>query len=468
MKKILTALLAASLLLSLGCAGNEAETPNTPDTTVSADTTEAPVTDVPEVKFEMREDQVYAADLLETADTLSLAFIGGSITSGTVTYPEKLPWWPTCGNQWTNSVISYFVTKYRNVKTIKAENIALPGTNSQYGATRLSEQLKDFNPDILFIEYSMNDMGLNEQEMSLFCEHMIRQCMSLDKIPSIVFVHTVNPHEETSSSYPSWLANVATKDALAEHYGLMTLNVYDTIRAEYDASGTELTFWEFIGPNGAGYFPYGEGTTIHDVHPTGAGQNKISETVITGYETDPEGFFNRPKFVEEPYTKDSAEYLNTYFTMTPCTDESITFEGDWTHYTQDNQFTTDDANIAFFPHSYDSHYKFPCCAEGIMQTVAADSSFTFTTSAKSIAVVTVTSQYASSKATVYPVNEDGSLGEAIDNIVDRGGSTGMNQLSSFANLINDGKEHTYKIVVDDPTETNYVFRLGYIIEQFDK
>ena len=465
MKRVLTAILAASLLLTLGCAGNEA---GTSDTTLPTDTTEAPVIDVPEEKFEMREDQVYAADLLETADTLSIAILGGSITSGTVTYPEKLPWWPTCGNQWSNSVISYFVTKYRNIKTIKAENIALPGTQSLYGATRFATQLEGFNPDIVLLEYSMNDMGMGETESTLFYEHIIRQCMDYDKIPSIVFVHTANPHEETSSSMGQWKDQVARKDALAEYYGLKTVNVYDTILAEYEASGTELSVWEYIGPNGANYFPYLENTTIHDVHPTSAGQKVISDTVLNGYESDPEGFFNRPKFVEEPYTKDSAEYLNTYFTMTPCTDDSITFEGDWTLYTEENQFVTEDANIAFFPHAYDSHYKFPCCAEGITQTVAPDSSFTFTTSAKSIALVMVSSQYASSGSTVYEVNEDGSLGQEFGKIYNPSSSTGMNQISNFVDLPDDGKEHTIKVVVDNPTDTNYVYRFGYIIEQFNK
>ncbi len=462
MKKILCFLLLAALLLPIGCSESSADPI---DTTNAADTTEAPETNVPEVKFEMREDQVYAADLLETSETLSLAFIGGSITSGTVTYPEKLPWWPTCSNAWSNAVISHFVTKYRNVKTIKAENIALPGTSSQYGAARFSEQLAEFAPDILFIEYSMNDMG---QEPTLFCEHIIRQCMSYDKIPSIVFVHTANPHGEDSPSFANWTEQVEQKDALAEYYGLKTVNVYNTLLAEYEVSGTELSMWEFIGPNGAGYFPYNEGTTIHDVHPTGLGQKAISDTVLKGFEEDFEGCFNRPKFVDQPYTKDSEEYLNTYFTMTPCTDESISYEGEWTLYTEENQFETEDTNLAFFPHAYDSHYRFPCCAEGITQTVSPNSSFTFTSSAKSVALVMVSSQYASSGSTVYPVNEDGSLGEALGKIYNPASSTGMNQISEFLDLLDDGKEHTYKVVVDDPTDTNYAFRFGYIVEQFDK
>ena len=463
MKRTLSFLLLTTFLFSLGCSGDSQPNDTTPEVTTVSDTTEAPETEVPEVKFEMREDQVYAADLFDTADTLTFAFLGGSITNGNVIYPEVLPWWPTSSNAWTNSILSYFVSKYRGEKLIKAVNIGLPGTTSDYGAARFADQVAVYEPDVVFIEYAVNDVNMpisiEAENIALFYEHIVRQCLELDKIPSIVFVHTARPEEKTSATFERWLNGVTKKDELAAHYGITTLNMYDCMKAEYEASGSELTFLEYLGKDGARYFSLNEEGTAYDVHPTANGYKLISDTIIAAFENDFTSIFNKPTF--SPILHTSYEnYLNMDYKMTPCTDERISYEGEWEFYSDENRFETEDENV----HFGDTMYEFPYFTDGIKQALnTTDSSFTFTSDAAAFTVSYVNS-LAGSFVTAYLVNEDGTNGEELGRINTHSIYSGMDNLGSFVALPNDGKEHTVRVVVDTPTDTNYVFRFGYLIE----
>lgn len=464
MKRILSFLLLSSLLLSFGCSGeSQPQDTTAPDDTTVIDTTViTPETTEPEVKFEKREDQVYAADLFETADTLTFAFLGGSITNGNVIYPDALPWWPTSSNAWTNNILSYFVPKYRGVKLIKAVNIGLPGTTSDFAAARFADQVAAHEPDVVFIEYAVNDVNMpvniEEENIALFYEHIVRQCLEFDKIPSIVFVHTARP-EETGGPYDRWVNGVAKKDALAAHYGLTTLNIYDCIKEEYQASGSELIFLEYLGKAGAGYFALNEEGTAYDVHPTANGYKLISDTIIAAFENDFSSIFNKPTF--SPILHTSYEkYLGMDYKMTPCTDERISYEGEWELYSDENRFTTEDTDV----HFSSTMYEFPYFIDGIKQALnTSDSSFTFTSDAAAFTVSYVNS-LAGSFVTAYLVNEDGTNGEELGRINTHSIYSGMDNLGSFVALPNDGKEHTIRVVVDAPTDTNYVFRFGYLIE----
>ena len=463
MKRILSFLLISSILLSFGCSGETQPKDTTaPDTTI-AETTSAPETTEPDIQFEMREDQVYAADLWDTSETLTFAFLGGSITNGNVIYPEVLPWWPTSSNTWTNNILSYFAPKYRGVKSIKAVNIGLPGTTSDFGPARFADQAAVYEPDVVFIEYTVNDVNMpvdvSSENIALFYEHIIRQCLELDKIPSIVFVHTALPEERTGEKYERWLNNVTKKDELAAHYGITTINIYDRIENEHKTSGTELSFLDYLGKAGADYFSLNEEGTAYDVHPTSNGYNVISTAIIETLENDFSAIFNKPQFAPIIHT-DYTNYLGMDYKLTPCTSDRISYDGEWEFYSDENRFTTEDENV----HFSSTMYEFPYFIDGIAQALnTSDSSFTFTSDAAGFTLSYVTS-LAGSYATAYLVNEDGTNGQELGRINTHSIYSGMDNLGSFVTLPNDGKEHTIRVVVDTPTDINYVLRFGYLIE----
>ncbi|MBQ2826142.1 MAG: SGNH/GDSL hydrolase family protein [Clostridia bacterium] len=465
MKNIISVLLLLSVFLCAGCAGNTQGGGDTSGSDTTAPVTDNPVTDIPEEKFEMREDQVYAADLIAESDSLTIAFMGGSLTNGDITYHKLMPNWPICGNAWVNDIISYFVTDGKGgkqVKKVSAINAGQPGTNSDYAAARFIDQVASAEPDILFLEYTANDSGWREDVASLYYEYIIRQCLTLDKIPVIMIVHAVIPTEEGLAAYDSYMRSIAAKDAIAEHYGIKTINAYDYLKNEYAANDMGLSFYDWMGVKGTGY--YNEVYPgYYDVHPNSSGYMVTARAVREALESDYEGCMSRPKF-RDVYNKDNKDIAESDMVLVPHSDERIVYEGEWTEYNSENLFVSSDPHIAVGDH----HMKYPYFEDGITQVVnPVGASFTFKTSAASVAVAYMSSTY-NSDLTFYLVNEDGSNGKELGKIStyfdSSGMGMGMSRITHFLNVADDGEEHTVRVVVEDTNETHNIFRFGYIAE----
>lgn len=487
MKKIFALLFALTFAFLTACgdggavSSSDITSDNTADTTVS-DITEAPETDAPEGKFEMREDQVYAADLIDETETVSLVFIGGSLTSAGIDKNPIFEGWPLCGKKWINDIITSFVTDEKGYKikdkNAKAINIGVSGTTSDYAAVRFMEQVanvEDFEPDIIFLEFSCNDSGWGANNASLYYEYIIRRCLEFDKIPIIVIIHAPVPVVEGDAEYDRYMAGIAEKDALAAYYGIKTVNVYDYLLRQYESENSPLSFSDYIGhgEGAKGYFYKVEdqsGVSKYDVHPTNSGYALYSAAYFEALESDREGTFAKIRFADV-YNKDNAAFVDSIITYTTVEDDRISYDGEWTVYKGENIFESDDENIDM-PSGYyqkgEEYYEFYAFPDGIAQTLnSPGASFSFTTSASAVAFPYV-SALGGSAATAYLVNEDGSNGEVLGTVTCHSIYDEMNYLTGWVNLPDDGKEHTVRFVVDDPTETNYVFRFGYLVERFDK
>lgn len=481
-KRFLALIFCLTFVFLAGCnsgdpTGDWVTTANTEETPVD----DTPETDVPTDKLVMREDQVYAADLIDEADTISLAFIGGSLTAAGIEYNAIIPDWPLCGNRWVNNIITYFVTDENGYKikdkSVKAINVGLPGTTSDYGAVRFMNdiiEVENFAPDIIFLEFSGNDRNWGANGASLYYEYIIRRCLELDKIPIIVIIHAPIPITEADAGFERYMAGIAEKDALAAHYGIKTVNVYDYLVRQYENSGSTLSFSDYIGQGeGAmGYYYEAESASgeRYDVHPGGTGYVLFSDAFFEALEADREGTFAKIKFADV-YNKDQAAFVDSKIIYTAVEDERISYEGEWTVYKGDNVFETDDQNINMSSGLYqtgEEYYDFRSFPDGIVQTLnSPGASFSFTTSASAVAFPYI-SALGGSAATAYLVNEDGSNGEVLGSVTCQSIYDEMNYLTYWVNLPDDGKEHTVRFVVDEPTETNYVFRFGYLVERFDK
>ena len=471
MKTIIAVFLLLSLCLSVGCSSNTAVGDGTTDadttvadTTVSDETTDV-VTDLPENKFEMREDQVYAADLIKDADTVSVAFIGGSLTECGINTNSMFPGWPNTSRKWVNDVLNYFVTGNVNgskqIRNVNAVNLALGGTGSDYGSARFLQHLGDFAPDILFFEFSCNDHYWGADNASLYLEYIIRRCLEFDKIPVIVVLHAPVPWEESSDGFALYQAGVAEKNKVAEHYGIKTIDIYDYMKRQHAASGSELSLLDYIGAMGYYFMKDGE----YDVHPSNEGYAMFSGAFFETLEADYDGTMAKIKFADV-YNTDKKEFVDSRMNYKKLTDESISYEGDWKYYTKESPFITDDYDIDFDEYALESRLAFP---DGMYQVVnCPGASFTVTTSASAISL-TYLSSIKGLNSTVYLVNSDGSNGEVIGTLNQYSKYDTVNYMSKWFEIPDNGEEqHTVRIVIDDPTEERYVFKMGHIIERFDK
>ena len=97
---------------------------------------------------------------------MNVAIIGGSITEGAGASCYE--------NTYANKLEGYLIERYNKIEMI---NLGAGGTASNFALFRLKRDLNDFKPDIIFVEFAVNDRIFNSQDSSIYFEGLIRECL---------------------------------------------------------------------------------------------------------------------------------------------------------------------------------------------------------------------------------------------------------------------------------------------------
>ena len=113
---------------------------------------------------------------------------------------------------------------------------AIGGTTSKFGVFRLYRDVLRFNPDLFFVEFAVNDLGLSEGEIKKSMEGIVRQTWKYDPNIDICFVYTArcsmfNDYQNSNLPMP-----VRIMEEVADHYGIPTINM-GLIPAQMEAEG---------------------------------------------------------------------------------------------------------------------------------------------------------------------------------------------------------------------------------------
>lgn len=128
------------------------------------------------------------------------------------------------------------------------------------------------------------------------------------------------------------------------------------------------------------------------------------------------------------------------------------YSGNWIK--RDKAFVAGDSNFAV------SERQFEFCKDGIMQAInAQNAEFEFKSDADAVRLVYLTSK-AGLEATVYVDGKESGKWKTYFN-----SSEDFQFPHNWIELPKDGKKHTVRVVIDQPTDTNYVFSVGAIIEK---
>lgn len=381
---------------------------------------------------------------------LKIAYIGGSITAGDSDFEgtglaeESI---------WVNRVSNYFAEKFPN-KTVKTYNAGLGGTQSSYGSIRFQNAVLDYEPDIVFVEFTVNDMtnASSREYQQTYIERMIRMCKKAQKEPVFIYIHVQRPIDETNASYENHLRCIEWKNELTSHYGIKTINLQEYLIADFEKAYAEdntLTFMSYISK-----YYNSNGENSYDVHPKTEGHKFMAESIVDAIEKDRAGTFKKIDDVAV-FTAGLTEPVYNFIT---ADDERITYSEDFTVYTAENSFN----NYVSAEVIPDWQYVYPSFPGGIAQTKNVNGAeLSFTTKADYIYMSYIATTVGNS-ATVYVDGVNAGTLSCYDPSY-----TGMNYLSNSVKIADDGEEHEVKIVVNDVTDESYLFRFGAIIECFN-
>lgn len=154
-------------------------------------------------------------------ERITIGFIGGSITQGSLASAA-------------HKCYAYLVYRWWVDAFPKAEieyiNVGIGGTNSQFGAARVEEDLLKYQPDVVFVEFSVNDF--NEEHFKETYEGLIRKLLKDEHKIAVVLVHNVR-YDNMESAEEIHLE-------IGKAYDLPCISMKSTIYPEIVAGGIGL------------------------------------------------------------------------------------------------------------------------------------------------------------------------------------------------------------------------------------
>ncbi len=182
----------------------------------------------------------------------NIAYFGGSITVGEGASEERYCW-RSLVNKWISE-------KYPDCK-VNGINAAIGGTGSQVGVFRADHDLLIYKPDMVFIEFAVNDKSYDDDMILQCMEGIVRKLKKQNKDVKIFFIYTLTGEMcEIDYDMGKLPRTVVLHEKIAQHYKIRSCNVGEALwkkmrreNAEYE---TYLT--DTVHPNDAGYAFYAE------------------------------------------------------------------------------------------------------------------------------------------------------------------------------------------------------------------
>ncbi len=145
---------------------------------------------------------------LDNQDTVKVAYLGGSITAQ--------PGWRVYSREWLSD---------NNPETEIVEiNAAIGGTGSPFGVYRLRDHVLQYNPDLVFVEFAVNDSNTEPEKITRSMEGIVHQIWQRDPAIDICFIYTIKEDFINIYQHDSLPASVTTMEKIADHYQIPSIN----------------------------------------------------------------------------------------------------------------------------------------------------------------------------------------------------------------------------------------------------
>lgn len=127
-------------------------------------------------------------------------------------------------------------------------NAGMSATGSALGVFRLERDVITFQPDLVLVEFCVNDGGLSDEDAVRYLESIVVRLKGLPNPPAIVMVEAATRDG----------VNLQRHRSVARHYGLLEVDLQKAITEEMRVSGQawETLFSDDVHPNKVGHQLY--------------------------------------------------------------------------------------------------------------------------------------------------------------------------------------------------------------------
>lgn len=194
-----------------------------------------------------------------------VAYLGGSITTA---------------DGWRVRTREFLQRRYPQAK-VEEIFAAIPGTGSSLGVARLQRDVLDHDPDLLFVEFAVNDGAQEPARIERAMEGIVRKLRQTRPGADVCFVYTLS--KNMVSAYEAGRLNPSAEamERVAAHYGIPSV-AFGVEVVKQLATGR----WIFQADKKHGANDP-EGRTIFSndgVHPLAAGQTLYAEAIMRSWE----------------------------------------------------------------------------------------------------------------------------------------------------------------------------------------
>ncbi|MGN0643283.1 MAG: SGNH/GDSL hydrolase family protein [Huintestinicola sp.] len=215
----------------------------------------------------------------ESGESITVGVIGGSITQGTAA--------STSSNCYAELFHSYWAEKFPQSE-VKFVNAGIGGTNSYLGVNRVDDMLLDENPDVVVVEFSVNDTDKVMNKYSY--DSLVRKILCAESQPGVILLFTT---QEDGTSLQDVHIEIGTA------YDLPMISYKNVVYPEVAAGTLD---WKAISPD--------------NIHPNDAGHSIIGQLLsryLDGvYDELDEIDTSDLSFTAEPYTNDYYKNAKLY------------------------------------------------------------------------------------------------------------------------------------------------------------
>ncbi|WP_207532130.1 GDSL-type esterase/lipase family protein [Desertivirga arenae] len=141
---------------------------------------------------------------------VTVAYLGGSITEA--------------ANGWRDQSAEKIRQRFPNAK-INAINAGIGGTGSDLGVFRLRAQVLSQKPDLVFVEFAVNDISKPSTLIHKAMEGIVRQIWKDNRETDICFVYTLTGDMGVDLGKGKIPQSTAAMEEIAQHYGIPTVSM---------------------------------------------------------------------------------------------------------------------------------------------------------------------------------------------------------------------------------------------------
>jgi len=198
---------------------------------------------------------------LSAGDELNIVYFGGSVTNGTGATNAQTDSWRGLVGQW-------FVDNFNNV-TINNINSAIGATGSKFGAYRLNHDVIAHKPDLVFVEFAINDYYDNQgediplAEYGMRFETIVRNIRKELPLCDIVTVYTTEISHVNTNQAGELHDEAKEHEKICVAYNIPSIHIGRALADKITVGKAQQEWPEYFYDDGTNVHPNNKGYKIY-------------------------------------------------------------------------------------------------------------------------------------------------------------------------------------------------------------